>query len=502
MLRLISCLLLLVGLRGNAQLWNKTYIEDRPILLFSSVEEKNGHYTVIGGTYGSINNIGKVWLADINNNGEVQSYSIHNDSIYASFAVLTNSFIKTTDNGYAFVGYSYDSTGYLLFGKANGTLDTVDICRYYTPNTYAYHGYSLTQADGYYYIAGVHTTNTPANADVVLVKMDSAGNRLWEKYYGTIYSESAKSIIRLANGNLMLGAVRNDLNQTNQKANTWLIEVDTGGLIVRQWLDTGNNTYAAEGLKQTPDGGFIYGAQKRVFMSGGTAYCHGSVVKLDSMFNKRWSYVGGNLGSTTGFVDLELLLDRGVIACGKYDYGRAWIVKVDSAGNLAWDRKYSVYVNANSQNILTDIDVLPDGSLIAVGQCQNPGQTPPQVGWFLKLDSNGCEIENCTVGIEPTPKSPSRNNRDEKGDLNSRIQVWPNPFSTDLSLTLSEGEGIIPNATFTITNTTGQVVYRQQESDLATGYTKMLDLSYLPNGVYFVAVSTAAGKAVQRLVKE
>jgi ribosomal protein L2 len=87
-----------------------------------------------------------------------------------------------------------------------------------------------------------------------------------------------------------------------------------------------------------------------------------------------------------------------------------------------------------------------------------------------------------------------------EGGLNSPIQVWPNPFSSDVSIALIDGH--TSTATFTITSSTGQVVYQQQETNLAPGYTKMLELSYLPNGVYFVEVSTEQGKYVQRIVKE
>ena len=121
----------------------------------------------------------------------------------------------------------------------------------------------------------------------------------------------------------------------------------------------------------------------------------------------------------------------------------------------------------------------------------NTNNLPNMVNYKLgALAGSGCDT--IINGLPPNLQS----------SLNSQLQVWPNPFSTDLSLSLSEGEGIIPAATFTITTITGQIVYQQQETNLAPGYTKMLDLSHLPNGVYFIEVSTAAGKAVQRVLKE
>ena len=57
-------------------------------------------------------------------------------------------------------------------------------------------------------------------------------------------------------------------------------------------------------------------------------------------------------------------------------------------------------------------------------------------------------------------------------------------------------------STFTITNPIGQIIYTQQENNLRPTYTKMLDLSYLANGVYFVAVIVDGERVVREVVKE
>ncbi|HLP50704.1 MAG TPA: T9SS type A sorting domain-containing protein [Chitinophagales bacterium] len=377
--------------------------------------------------------------------------------------------------------------------------DSVITYEYSTPNATAFQGYKVLQYDdSSYYIAGVQTINN--NANVILLKIDSAGNRLWEKSYGQYKLDYAGSVIKLNNGNLLLGAVRNTADLTpTQHANTWLIEVDTGGNVARQWFDPNDSTYVAEGLLETQDGGFVYCARKKGRESGGLVSTVGTIVKMDNQFVKQWTYQGGGRSIYTGLTDIEVLPDGSILACGNNPYYAidsntlgGWVIKLSSAGQVIWERIYTGINQPAIKNFLSDIDVLPDGSLIAVGQCQNPGHTPPQVGWFLKLDSNGCEIENCVVGIEADHGLQTTGN--------SQIQVWPNPFTTDLSIALT-GEHVT-GATFTITNLMGQVVYQQTETNLATGYTKMLDLSYLANGVYFVAVNTGDRMMVERVVKE
>jgi hypothetical protein len=472
--------------------WNKTYIEDRPIMVFGSIVYDDTCYKIAGGTYGYMNNIGKTLIGNISLTGDLTNYKIVVDSINESYGVLTNALIRTNQGKFAFTGFSYDSVPYLFFGVANKNLDSIFAFRYFTNNTFAFHGYSLLQLYNDYYIAGIRSTIAPNNADVILAKIDSSGNRLWEKTYGTSQYEEAKSITDLANGNLLIGAVKRDLNQTHEHSNTWLLEVDTGGTLVRQWFDPNDSTYAAEGLLQTRDGGFIYGAQKKSVQTINDVNYIASIVKLDSTFNKQWMFTGGYAGMLTGLFDIEELAGGNIIACGKSDYYHGWIVKLSAAGQLLWEREYVGFASAGSENYLTDIDVLPDGSLIAVGQCQQSGSTPPQVGWFLKLDSNGCELESCLLGVEEMPK--------EK--LNTQLQINPNPFTGNLSLTSTNANGAIGSANITLTNPLGQTVYHQQVTNLSSSYTKTIDLSYLPSGVYFLAVEADGERIVKQVVKQ
>ncbi len=85
---------------------------------------------------------------------------------------------------------------------------------------------------------------------------------------------------------------------------------------------------------------------------------------------------------------------------------------------------------------------------------------------------------------------------------NAQIQVYPNPFTSDVSISVNFNQSGERAANFAITNLSGQTVYQKQENNLASNYTKMLDLNYLPNGVYFVAVEVDGECAVKQVVKQ
>jgi hypothetical protein len=461
-------------------------------MLFSSIVFDDTCYKVAGVTVGHVNNWDKTLIGSINLNGELINYELTKDSDDIIYGFYDNALIKTSKSEFAFTGYAYDSLAYLLFGVTKSAIDSISIFRYPAPNTSAYFGQCLIQKDNYYYLAGVKTDSNQNDANVLFARIDSAGNKLYERVLGlNDKTEQAKSITQLANGNLLIGAERNDYNAPlTETAHTWLIEMTTSGSLVRQWLDPNDSTYAAYGLLQTADGGFIYAAQKKNEQTVNSVLFVAAIIKLDNNFNKQWEFTGGYQTEETAFVDVVQLADGSLVACGKNNYREAWIIKLSATGQVIWDKKYVGIPGMGSESYLTDIDVLPDGNLVAVGQCTSAN--PLQVGWFLKLDSNGCELESCLLGVEEMPK--------EK--LNTQLQINPNPFTGNLSLTITNANVAIGSANITLTNPLGQTVYHQQVTNLSSNYTKMLDLSYLPNGVYFIAVEVDGERTVRQVVKQ
>ncbi|MFN8322383.1 MAG: T9SS type A sorting domain-containing protein [Chitinophagales bacterium] len=454
-------------------------------------------FYVTGVTFDS-NNVSfknRVFVAKMNDAGDIiesQSFYNNEDKDYAAFH---NTLIKNSRGAFLLTGYARNPSNKLFVAQFS-TLDTVTVNEYYTPNTYLFAGMKMLQySDGNYFITGVKTDSIQNNANVVLVKIDSSGNRLWEKVYNSAMRDYAQSITKLNNGNLLLGAFRSDINLTNEHANTWLIEVDTGGTLIRQWFDPSDSTYTAEGLLQTQDGGFIYGAQKKFIQIGNTVAYINTVVKMDSFFNKQWTFKTGYRSIYSGVSDIEVLDDGSFVACGQlfsldYDttvlYG--WIVKLDIGGNVVWEKLYLGINASQTLNFLTDIDVLPDGSLIAVGQCQNPGQIPGQVGWFLKLDSNGCEVENCLVGIEDQPQAP-------EGGFNNQLQIQPNPASDRVWLEVEPG---MLGGELKLYDISGRLMKKLMVEALQF----VVEVSDLSKGVYVTTIEHEGVLGRGKLVKE
>jgi hypothetical protein len=452
---------------------------------------------------GNVYNAAKPIIGSIDLAGGLTKCKILNDSTFAESALFENVLIKTSEGKFAFTGYYIDSLNYLYFGIANSTLDSVITFRYYSPNVYRILGNAMLQKNGSYYVTGLKTDSLQNDPNVFLMKIDAAGNRVYEKKFGVSNRyERAKSIIALPNEHLLIGAVRFDNISAIQKAQTWLIEVDTTGRSIRQWLDPNDSTYDAYGLKQTADGGFIYCSQKKIEdpdVSWADPAVEGMIVKLSPNFQKEWVYLTGGDRSIYALMrDVEINNDGTYIACGTrpgYESDTnlmgGWIVKLDYYGQVIWEKAYRGISADRTFNYLIDLDILPDGSIIAVGECQGNGNGPAQVGWFLKLDSNGCEVENCLVGIEETTSPHSAFG----GDFNSQIQMQPNPANGVVQLTI-ENEMI--GGSISLYNLTGALVLQQT----ATGITNQLNIAALSKGLYIVTVQKQGQLARARLVVE
>ena len=166
---------------------------------------------------------------------------------------------------------------------------------------------------------------------------------------------------------------------------------------------------------------------------------------------------------------------------------QGWIIKIDSLGNKQWDKTIFLHGNAGALAVQTK-----DGCYaIAAGTNAGIGGYKSQPNW----DTHDSTFDYWIVKFCDTLISDIKN-------ITGKVQlsIYPNPFATDIAIAIQKEN--LHAATFTITNPLGQIIYTQQETNLSPAYTKMLDLRYLPNGVYFVEVVMDGERVCREIVKE
>lgn len=309
--------------------------------------------------------------------------------------------------------------------------------------------------------------------------------------------EIAYSATQLPNGNLVIGAHRYDaqkVNGTRYQEQTWIFEIDTNGTMVREFLDPDTQTGPAKGITQTQDGGFVYCGNYQTDWNGIAGYSHKpSISKLNPNFNnKEWEVIYyDTVGGDQTFEKIIEFRDS-YIAIGTMfteypnDWGLIWggaVVKFDELGNVSWSKGITSSDSIENKNYHYFYDGILDekGNIICAGQVEQ--DQGPNLGWVLKLDSNGCLTEtNCgypALNVVEIMKQ-------EKD-----IIVYPNPFAEKLQI---ESEN--PIVEIQIFDVFGKLVFQKTKS------TNQIELGFLPKGIYLLKLKAATGEWVtQKVVK-
>ncbi len=153
------------------------------------------------------------------------------------------------------------------------------------------------------------------------------------------------------------------------------------------------------------------------------------------------------------------------------------LIKTDSAGNQQWLRTY--YANTGFDNYVYDLKATSDNGFLLTGS----GGIASQDAWVVKVDSNGCEIVNCNVGI----------NEFQVSDF--KLNVYPNPATSEINISI-EGENINDYEIF-IFNVLGKEQKIVQSNSI-------ISVSELASGIYFITATSKDGKQrfIEKFVKE
>ncbi len=347
--------------------------------------------------------------------------------------------------------------------------------------------------------------------DYWVVKIDSVGNKQWDKRFGGIMDESLQSIIQTNDGGYVLGGFSSSDSSGDKTQHTrgysdyWVVKIDSVGN--KEWDKRfgGTDGEGISSVVKTNDGGYIL-AGSSDSNAGGDITALGCVtglyywlVKINDTGNKEWDKAYGSTAAE-GLQHIEHTNDGGYLlsgssttataSCDKSEnnlgFSQTWVVKIDSMGNKKWDK--TIFTTGTENNVGHAIQSKDGcyvvGSYTGAGIGGYKSQPSWDSGgdyWILKF------CMDTVTGIDEITNQP-------------QIVVYPNPFTSDISISLQIEN--LHQATFTISNLVGQTIYRREETNLANNYTKMLDLSYLPTGMYLLTVTTDGYRISKQIIKQ
>jgi hypothetical protein len=272
--------------------------------------------------------------------------------------------------------------------------------------------------DSGYALIGQSTDSSFTSSDIVVVRTDALGNKLWEKYYGGSSWEAGHSLCQTPDeGFLLLGWTR---SYGEGERDFYLVKTDSLGN--QQWQRTygGSTDEGGKSINQLADGNYLLTGSG----SQGTTMSIGKIYKVDTDGNVIWEKAYSHQNNTGNNLHKTIELWNGnLVSAGLTDLtdNGGWIICTDSLGEILWERDY----NKNQYtDLFYSLLATEDGGFLLSGQAVDE-ETNSQDAWLLKVDSVGCAYPNCITGV------------DEVQPTKVMVDVWPNPVADALNIEIA-----------------------------------------------------------------
>jgi hypothetical protein len=252
-------------------------------------------------------------------------------------------------------------------------------------------------------------------SDYWIVKMDSFGTILWQRSYGGSSYDEASAACEVSDGYIIVGQSRSDNGDVSGHhgnsdfADYWIIKIDTGGRLLWQKSLGGSDNDVANAVAATRDGGCIVAGSSNSNDGDVTGH-HGTsdyadywIVKLDASGNIEWQRSLGGTGEDDANSVIQTS-DGGYVAAGNsssadgdvtgnHGGDDCWIVKLDSSGNIIWQRSLGGTANDEASSVVESRD---GGYVIAASSFSDDGDvTGHHLSnmsadyWIVKLNAAG-----------------------------------------------------------------------------------------------------------------
>lgn len=268
-------------------------------------------------------------------------------------------------------------------------------------------------------VSGEKTVVGYGNTDIWIIKTDNLGVIEWQKAIGGDSFDYPTAILQNPDESYVIGG-NSDSNISGDKSENcfglsdfWVLKLDNAGNIIWQHTIGGAGEDTLKSLIATADGGYLLGGVSNSSVSGNKTESYRGltvnkdywVVKTDSLGNIEWDKTIGGFDNDY-LTALAMTSDNNYLV-GGYSYSSNtgdktetnrgefddyWIVKLDTSGTKAWDKT----IGGNSGEDLHAITATDDGGTIIGGHSGSPisgEKTVAPVGfpdiWILKLDMNG-----------------------------------------------------------------------------------------------------------------
>ena len=246
--------------------------------------------------------------------------------------------------------------------------------------------------------------------DYWVVKADIDGNIQWQKCYGGSDLDYGTVVNQTSDGGYILGgqAYSSDGDKTGYYGlqDYWIVKINSVGDLEWQNSFGGSDEDYCRDVIQTSDGsyiatGVVYSDDGMIIDSHGGSECW--VVKINPDGSPSWEKVYGSSGSdlgenileanSGGFILLNASYGNDGDVSGQLGYGDAWLVKINFAGDIDWQKCFG----GSNADGGTDIQLMEDGGFLIGGtSSSSDGDVPENLGvsdfWIFRTTAELCDV--------------------------------------------------------------------------------------------------------------
>gem|GEM_PF-5662364 len=324
------------------------------------------------------------------------------------------------------------------------------------------YGFAIATSDGGSLVIGsVESNNGDISGnhgipDCWLAKLDPAGNIQWQRCYGGSGLEYGMNAIELIDGYIVLalaGSGDGDLFFNFPSKRFWVFKIDFSGNIIWQQTYGGFGPDSPKQIVQTSDGGFIISGSESSGNSGDIMGHHGTsgsdlwIFKIDSIGNLLWQKcLGGTNTEIYGnavidFQDniyvsgITTSSDGNVTCYNQISKKNGWIIKLNNSGDILWDKCFG----GTGVESLYSLNFSNNKLLLTGYTSSDDYDLPGNFGnydiWVMMLDTAGNIIFSKNYG----GSSPDYGYTAVFNDFDSRIYVGGETWSDDYQVSFNHG---------------------------------------------------------------
>ncbi|NOY49382.1 MAG: hypothetical protein GXO88_02260, partial [Chlorobi bacterium] len=360
------------------------------------------------------------------NNGSLKRFS--SSSLYSVGVIRKyNSWVYDRGSLFKFDN-SLDTIWTKKFGEAIMPLDT----------NYYFEHFDLNEAKDLIVIGEINMQGE--SSEVLLMKIDSSGNKKWERYYESGPFNLGTNVLSLPGGGYALSCFKWQFQSTI--SHNYLIRTDSlGNELWRRYiggpLDDGPLFLAWSASDSTIVGAYHTADSA---LTNSDSYNRLALIKVDVdnnlVYDKKfmpekdydqWNfYVYG--------INIDAM--NNIVVVGSTNepvyHSEGYLFKFTNAGDSLWYRQYKIGTDIQTDHYLTGVTPAPDGGYAAVGYFIPAfSDTGNQDVWVIKVDSMGCISEgDCWLGNREITAYQSKEG----------LKIYANPSSGRINIEVPQDD--------------------------------------------------------------